>query len=231
MLEAVSAQFGWPDIVAPLFLVLCWAGYAAWAEHHPSSLMARVHDYRCRWMRRMLARDPRIIDIQVVQILTSNIAFFSSSAVLIVGGCLAVLGAREEAMAVLQDVPFVVHTPPLLWKLKLGLMILVFVYAFFKFTWAIRQFNYVAIMIGAAPPPAEAETEEAVAFAERAARMATASAANFNNAMRAFYFGLAIMAWFIQPWLFVLLTAYVVLIIWRREFHSEALVLLAPLAD
>ena len=26
-------------------------------------------------------------------------------------------------------------------------------YAFFKFTWSLRQFNYVAIMIGAAPPP------------------------------------------------------------------------------
>ena len=65
--------------------------------------MSRIHELRLIWMRRMLARDNRIGDMQVVMILAQSNAFFASTSLLIIGGCLAILGARDQAMTVLQE--------------------------------------------------------------------------------------------------------------------------------
>ena len=40
-------------------------------------------------------------------------------------------------------------------------LIVIFVYAFFKFAWSNRLFNYFAIMVGAAPSSAEKDTSKA----------------------------------------------------------------------
>ena len=52
-------------------------------------------------------------------------------------------------MAVLAELPFAVESPPLLWDLKVLLLVVLFVYAFFKFTWAFRHYNYCLILLGA----------------------------------------------------------------------------------
>lgn len=217
---------GWPDLFAPAFFVLCWAGYAVAADGQiggRSSLMSRMHEYRRVWMRRMLSRDNRIQDLQVLFVLTQSNAFFASSTILVIGGCLAVLGSREEAMAVLAEVPFVPHTPPLLWQMKVILLVVVFGYAFFKFTWSLRQFNYVAILIGGAPPPVADPDPASLRYAEGAARIASLAAEHYNKALRSFYYGLAALSWFLQPWLLVVVTAMVTLVVYRREFHSNSL--------
>jgi uncharacterized membrane protein len=41
--------------------------------------------------------------------------------------------------------------------------------------------------------------------------------------MRAYYFGMAAVTWFIQPWLFIAVTTLVVGILYWREFRSTAL--------
>ncbi len=223
----------WPDLAAPAFFVACWAGYSLWADEgagYPRSLMARADDLRSVWMRQMLGREVRIVDVQVVQVLVQAIAFFASSAVLIVGGCLAVLGAREQAMEIVGQIPFAAHTPPVVWEAKVLLLAVVFVYAFFKFTWALRQYNYVTIVIGAAPPHTEAATPAAHAFAVRAGGFAHRAATNFNKAMRSYYFGIAALTWFVHPFLLMLLSAAVVLIVYRREFRSRSVAALTGLA-
>lgn len=234
MIELVESRLGVPflDAVAPLVFLLAWVGYARWADGPGRpSLMARMHEYRLAWMRRMLARDNRITDLQVVQVLVQNIAFFASSSIILIGGLAAVLGARDQALAILADLPLAAPSAPRVFDGKVLLLILVFVYAFFKFTWTLRQFNYVAILIGAAPPPAEAATEAAGRLVERAARMATRAADHFNKAMRAYYFGLAGLAWFLHPLLLIAAVLWVVLVSWRREFRSTSLTVLGPVGE
>lgn len=232
-MDVAAAGVAWPDLVASAFFVAAWVGYSWWADAgpgYPRSLMARADGLRLAWMRAMLARDTRIVDVQVVQVLVQAIAFFASSAVLIVGGCLAVLGAREEAMRIVAQIPLAAHSPPVVWEAKILLLAVVFVYAFFKFTWALRQYNYVSLLIGAAPPSTEAGTEAALEFAARAGGFANRAADNFNKAMRSYYFGTAALAWLVHPLLLVLLTAAVVGIVYRREFRSRGLALLTGLA-
>ena len=53
--------------------------------------------------------------------------------------------------------------------------------------------------------------------------MATSAAAHFNAGVRAYYFGLAALGWFLHPWLFMALTGWVVLVLYRREFRSKLL--------
>ena len=226
-IRELMAAVSWPDLIAPVFFLLCWMGYAAYADGRlarSTSLMGRVHQYRELWMRRMLARDNRIADLAALSVLTQNNAFFASSCVLIVGGCLAILGARDQAVAVLDELPLVPVTPLVLYEMKVLLLVVVFVYAFFKFTWSLRQFNYVAILIGAAPPHEAAHLPESLCYAENAAMVASQAAEHFNKALRSFYFGLAALSWFLHPWLLAVLTAVVVLVVYRREFHSTTLV-------
>jgi uncharacterized membrane protein len=230
MAEAVELR--WIDLLAPAWFLLCWLGYVLYADgRERRTLMRRMHEYRLVWMRRMLERDNRIVDTQITMLLVQNISFFASASILLIGGLVAILGAREQAMALLAEVPFAAAGPAVLWEAKVALLILIFVYAFFKFTWALRQFNYVAIIIGACPPPSEAGGALARSLASRAATIAGRAADHFNKAMRAYYFGFAALAWFLSPWLLLAASALVVLVNWRREFTSQSMAVLGPLGE
>jgi uncharacterized membrane protein len=49
------------------------------------------------------------------------------------------------------------------------------------------------------------------------------AANNFNLGLRTYYFSLSVLAWFINPWLFMLMVTGVVFILYRREFNSSTL--------
>jgi uncharacterized membrane protein len=216
------------DLVAPVWFLVCWIGYTLYADRAGGrpSLMRRMHDYRRLWMKCMLARDNRMVDTQIIANLMRSASFFASTTMFIIAGLIAVLGARDKAMAVLAELPFAVESRPLLWDLKVLLLVVLFVYAFFKFTWAFRHYNYVLILVGAVPAP-DRLTEESQRIAERIAGIATSTGRHFNGGLRAYYFGLAALSWFVHPWLFVALTAWVVWVLYRREFRSRLLRTLA----
>jgi uncharacterized membrane protein len=223
------AGLSWPDLLAPVCYVVLWAGYAYLADHPRrgrSTLMSRMHQYRLVWIRRMVERDNRIVDTQIANLLSQNISFFASNTILLIGGLVAILGARDQVIGVLADIPWLAVASPALFEVKVLLLLLTFVYAFFKFTWAVRQFNYVAIMIGAAPRPGGEADTSALRFAERTAQVASRAAEHSNKALRAYYFGLAALSWFVGSWLFMALTVWVVIVVWRREFRSATLAML-----
>jgi uncharacterized membrane protein len=85
----------------------------------------------------------------------------------------------------------------------------------------LRQFNYCSTLIGAAPQGPDD------AFARRAAEMATHASKDFNQGLRAFYFSLAALGWFVSPWLFMVATTAVVVVLFLREYHSTALTVLS----
>jgi uncharacterized membrane protein len=96
-------------------------------------------------------------------------------------------------------------------------LLMVFVVAYFKFTWSLRQFNMLSILIGAAPRPGEGTEEDA----QRFAKVNSLAGDEFNRGIRAYYFGLAAVFWFVQPWLFVAVTTLIVLVLYRRDFLSH----------
>ena len=60
-------------------------------------------------------------------------------------------------------------------------------------------------------------------FAVRSAKVLSMAGNQFNYGLRSYYFGLATLAWFITPWLYMVATTIVVLVLYQREFHSKVL--------
>jgi uncharacterized membrane protein len=131
---------GYPtvDIVAVGFFILEWTVYAVTLEHTAygrDSLSARMNVYREIWVRRMLDREARMVDMQIMGALQNGTAFFASTSLIAVGGGLALLRATNEALAVFAALPIDLTPSPALWEIKCVGLILIFVYAFFKFAW------------------------------------------------------------------------------------------------
>jgi uncharacterized membrane protein len=104
-------------------------------------------------------------------------------------------------------------------------MIGIFVFAFFRFSWSMRQYTFAALLIGSLPPPADFASGkfDREVFAKRASRMVGVAAETFNDGLRAYYLSFAVMAWFFSTPAFMLATAVVILILYNREFRSDVL--------
>jgi uncharacterized membrane protein len=213
------------DVVAVVFFIGVWLAYYFALEFTrlgQDALNARMNGYRDRWMAEMLARDVRIVDAQIMASLQNGTAFFASTSLLAIGGALTLLRATDDLLAVAATMPFAIETSRALWELKTIGLVVIFVYAFFKFAWAYRLFNYVAIMFGAMPPREERDTTEAKTQAARATALLASAGWNFNRGQRAFFFALGYLGWFIGPAFFVATTAGVVFVMWRRQFASDS---------
>ncbi len=203
-----------------------WLGYARyhrWQSLRAASLMGTVHGYRRQWMAQVLQRDNRLIDASILANLSNSSTFFASTTLLILGGLLALLGSKEKIVNVMADLPFASQGSAGLWEIKIMLLLLIFIYAFFLFTWSLRQFNFASILIGAAPQHEIGSDENFEPFVRRTGRLVSLAGTSFNNGLRAYYFALAALMWFVHPWLMIIATALVVLILYWREFRSETL--------
>jgi uncharacterized membrane protein len=213
------------ELSAFTWFLVCWLGYTQYADRrarHKLTLMSVMHSYRMQWMYEMLRRDVRIVDSNIVMILARSATFLASTTIFILAGLIAILGTMDTAMQVVGELRYVVQSTREIWELKLFALLLVFIYAFFKFTWSMRHFNYLSIMIGAAPSSSELP-DWGESFAERAAKVSSKATNTFNRGLRAYYFGLAFLSWFLHPMLFIVATTLVVGVLYRREFRSGML--------
>lgn len=219
------------DFASFIWFLVLWSGYTFFADrfsqNHPS-LMSVMYEYRLKWMQESLRRDVRVGDASLLSTLIRSISLFASTAIFIVGGIVAIFGGLEQVQELTKDLSYVAKASTVMWELKLLFLGVIFIYAFFKFAWALRQFNYMLIVMGAFPGPEFADTPEAQLMAERAARVNALAVDTFNRGMRAYYFGMAALSWFLHPWVFVATTLLVVLVIYRREFKSKTLQTLNP---
>jgi uncharacterized membrane protein len=213
------------DLLALVWFLGAWIGYSLVIERSPiggSGLNAKMNDYRDAWMERLLAREARIVDSQVTAALQNGTAFFASTSLIAIGGTLTLLRSTVQISTVVAALPFGVAQSPEMWELKMIGLAIIFVYAFFKFAWSYRLFNYFAIMVGAAPPHEEKDSAAAQTFAHRAARLCADAGRHFNRGQRAFFFALGYLGWFLGPLELALTTTGILIVMWRRQFASDA---------
>jgi len=219
------------DIVALACFVLAWAAYVAYTKrcnlHNSRGLLAAMNRVREQWIIALLDRENRIVDSQVINGLVRKETFFASTTLLILASTVALLGMGDQVNQLFREIPFAQHTPLALWELKVGVLALIFIYGFFKFTWAIRQHSYCAVLLAAIPLPEKIDEQNGREQARRLAKLSNLAARHFNDGMRAYYFGLAELSWFFNAWVFLLVTFWVILVLYRREFHSKALSILS----
>jgi uncharacterized membrane protein len=213
--------------MAIFFFAGSWKGYTYYSDRMgKDNLLAATNRYRLQWMQQMVRRDNRTVDAITVGNLLRSITFFASTTIFILLGLMTMLGYREKLTDILGAVPFAEQAPEFLWEIKILLLIMIFIYAFFKYTWSLRQYNYTNIYIVAMPDYRECVDEYSI-LSQRGAALVGNAARHFNNGLRAYYFGLAALGWFVHPVLFMAATSWVVFVTHRREFRSATLNTLA----
>lgn len=215
----------WLDALALAWFVLCWFGYArfaVWLGQRRPSLSTVLHVHRGNWMRQMLRRENRVQDGTAVALLERNVTFFASTTIFILAGLLTTLGAADKVMAVLAYLPGAVKHGQALFEVKVMVLLVAFVYAFFKFTWSMRQYNFVAVLIGGAPASTAPVADQAL-YVERMAQILSLAGNAFNYGLRAYYFSLGTLAWFLHPLAFMLTSSWVVAVLFLREFRAKSL--------
>jgi len=170
----------------------------------------------------MARREPRILDGNLLGGLQHGSSFFASTTLLGLGGVLAMLSQAEHLGEVAHALPLSGPVSADGLRLRLLAPLFFICYAFFKFAWSQRLFGYCAVLIGATPEWDDAREAEIMAAADRAARVNGLAARSFNRGLRSMYFTLGSLAWLVGPLTLVLSTCAVVLMINRREFHSES---------
>lgn len=213
------------DIVALCWFLGVWIAYSvtlSLTERRRRGLNSEMNRYRDVWMLQMLKRETRMVDAQIVAALQNGTAFFASTSLIAIGGTLTLLRSSEEIVQVVGALPFGAQMTHVQWELKTIGLALIFVYAFFKFGWAYRLYNYVAILVGATPPASEKHSVEAKAHAERVGRLCEVAGLHFNRGQRAFFFALGYLGWFISPWLLMVSSVVVAGVLWRRQFASDS---------
>lgn len=214
------------DILAVLLFLLSWFSINWISNHYKSkdknTLYSLSKEYRNQWMLNLLERDNRISDVALVGHLMRSSSFFASTSLLVLASLIAVFGVIDQAMKVVDDLPFAMHVSAPFWKLKLLLIILIFIFVFFKLVWSIRQYNYTVIMIGAAPSVFD-DNEHMHSYAANLGTVINRASRHFIDGMRGFEYALAALAWFIHPLVFIAATLLVTRVIYRREFSSRTL--------
>ena len=217
------------DYVALLFFMCVWVGYSTFAKYMAkrTHCLASVLDlHRVSWMQRMMLRENRIGDAALLANLERNVNFMASTTVIIVAAVLTALtSASKWVLFEGGDSEFNQY--------KLGLLLFIMVYAFFSFTWSLRQYGFGSVLVGAAPMPEQEEfnARQRKEYAYSTGKILDQAGHAFNYGLRAYYFAMASLAWFIHPVLFMLATSLVMAVLYRREFSSKALKLLVMDAD
>lgn len=207
------------DWIGLAVFLACWVIYALVVDRIPAirarSVIAAMDEHRQRWMIAAASRDNRIADIAAIGNLMSSTSFLATTSILILGGLVAMLSAPDIGRRVVATLPWSEVPDEAMWEIKIGLLLVIFVNAFFELTWALRQFNYTSTLVMGMLPGA-------VNHASAAARLANRAARHFNTGLRSYYFGLAALAWIIHPFALAAASLWVLRELHRREFRSAA---------
>lgn len=215
------------DIVAFCFFFISWFSISRLSSRYyynkeRPSLYVITKSVRNQWMLRLLERQNRIADVALLGHLMRSVSFFASTSLLALASFITVFGVVEDAIQVTYDIPFAQHISPSFWKLKLLLMVAIFIFVFFKLVWCIRQYNATIFMVGAAPDVFKTEEEKSF-YGENLGTVINRASRHFVDGMRGFEFALAALAWFINPYLFIVSTILVTSVTYRREFRSQTM--------
>ncbi len=211
------------DLFAFVWFIGIWVVFTVVQDHllhKPVAINQQMTLIRQRWMERMLQRDNRIMDAQLIGHTMNSCTFFASTTMLVLAGLVGAFGGIDRLHEIVNDLFFTIKTSRELLEMKMLMLVGIFVFAFFKFTWALRQYNYCCALIGSSPL-APMQSDLLCAISENIAMAMTLALKAFNGGLRSYYFALAALAWVAGPWFLVVATGWVVLVLIRRQGFSR----------
>lgn len=232
------------DIVSFIWFLICWLGYTVFtrrAAKTTNTLSSILYRYRKEWIAKLKTTGMSEVDGELLASLERQVSFFASTSLLILASLVGVLSTSSDIFMNLSSLSFVTVVSIQAIQIKLLLLIVIFTYGFFTFTWSIRQYGFCFILFGSSFNTvryySEAGEYRAVAkerdFAA-VAKVLDRAAHSYNYGLRAYFFALAVLGWFINPWVFMAGCTLTVFVLYRREFKSstvKALVLSRSVPD
>ena len=207
-------------LISTLLPLICYFGYniiIPQIERVRPSLSVIMNLQRRRWVANSTRRESPFDAILAGNIMGS-VSFLASTAVLLILAIFAVFGQMPALISALNSMSLERVYTTLDVQLHLAVMLAMFVLAFFAFTLSLRQFNHFCIMLGAIDHDGQTTEEEIDAIT----RMNALGARNFNAGVRAYYFSVATVAWFVSEWLPIIACLATIAILSHREFFSSA---------
>ena len=209
------------DVLALIWYLFLWRLYA-WvtddSKFHKETLSYAMHEERRRWMIAMSHRDIRVLDGTIITGLQGSTQFFASTSLLAIGAGFALMSASDQIITAMEVSTLHIEIEKERFYTKVVVLMVLYAYAFFKFGWAYRLFNYCAIMI-AATPEYEHELREKKAL--QAADMNIEASKQFNLGLRTFFMSIPVLAWFGGAWAFALVATWVASVLAIRQFKSR----------
>ena len=212
------------DWIGLAWFVFCWIGLELGVERGWSgykTLHEETLKLRLKWGKVMLTREPRIMDSTLIANLLPSLSFYANTSIYIIAALFAALGALDQLISAASEMPFSKVLSREATEIKLLILLGVFVIAYFKFTWSLRQFNLLSITL--ASVPYNLTEDELEHHGRKFAAVNSCAGNDFNRGLRAYYFGMAVMAWMVSPWMFMISTTVIVFVLARREFSSPVL--------
>ena len=222
-----SSYLSTADLAALGLFLLAWVLHTLASDGRlvsRVSLTTAMNAQREAWMRTMAEREIRIVDTAIMSGLQQGTAFFASSSLIALGGCFALLGASDRVLEVLSNLPLGGAPSRPAFQIKVLGLVLILAFSFFKFGWAYRLFNYCSILIGAVPTPHGPASRNPLSETAvwRATRMNVLAGKHFNAGLRAVFFSIGYLGWFVDPLVFVVSTLVLLAVLVRRQFFSAA---------
>ena len=222
------------DVTALAIYLAGWLGYSIYADRlalqrRPVAVV--MNDYRLRWMERMLERDNRMPDVNITVSFVRSSMMFASTTILLMAGSLAMLGQIENVREIIAGLPFGRAASRGLMEIQLIFLAAIFVFAFFKFVWAVRLFNNMLVLLGAAPQTKDCDETIRREYPQHMARFLQRAQHNLNLGTRAYAFGLGLLPWFLHPILLIVSAVVVIAMLYRRDFRSLSLKVLEDLRE
>jgi uncharacterized membrane protein len=211
------------DLIAFIIFLCCWFGYSIFiniTEKDSSSLFSVMFEHRLNWMKEAIKRKDKAVDVITLGNLMKSVSFFASTSILILAALIPLFGYGEKINSFASKVPFIISSASPMYEIKIILLITIFIYSFFKYTWALRQYNYASVLILASSNIKNSNQEE---LAIRNAKILTNAAKHFSMGIRGYYLGIAVLSWFLNPYLFIAVSILIMFVNYRREFLSKAL--------
>lgn len=212
-------------LFSTLFPLICYYGYnlaVSLVERVRPSLSTIMNIQRRRWVTNATRRETPF-DAILAGNLMGSVSFLASTAVLLILAVFAVFGQVPALMETLSSLSLERGYTMLDLQLHLVVMLAMFVLAFFAFTLSLRQFNHFCILIGASDHTVKTPAEEIRTIA----RINAMAAQSFNAGIRAYYFAIPMVAWFVSSWASILITALTIAFLIHREYYSNARWLIA----
>ncbi|MFS4437359.1 DUF599 domain-containing protein [Paracoccaceae bacterium GXU_MW_L88] len=222
-MTAALSYFTWLDGLALSMLIGLWVLTGYWVDHGfrgRASMHSTIRHYRYDWMRAMITRQPRIFDSAILAQLAQSASFFASACMIAIGGAVALMANTDQLSGFASDISAELAAPRIVWEIKVMTVLGFIVIAFLRFVWAVRLFNYCAVLMASVPnDPEDPKTEDT---ARRAAEINIAAARHFNSALRGVYYAIAALGWLIGGTGLVVTTLFATLTVMRREFYSHS---------